>query len=79
MKMAQINTLKCFACGICIGPGYDEYLPSKAGNKSLCGWCYGTLNKQGYIQLDSLRRLLPDGRVIQFRQKVNEELEGGTG
>ena len=64
----MIEPLKCFACGIGIGPGYKESIPSKAGDKTLCGQCYGALKKQGYIQLDRERRLLPSGRVIKFLQ-----------
>ena len=69
---AMGKQLKCFACGIGIGPGYEETFSYKAGDKPICGRCNGTLKKQGYIQLDSFRRLLPDGRVIRFYQKVKE-------
>jgi len=71
----MVKLLKCFACGIGIGPGYEESILSKAGDKTLCGQCYGALKKQEYIQLDRERRLLPDGRVIKFLQKANEEME----
>jgi len=71
--------LQCFSCGIGIGPDYEESLPYKAGDKTLCSWCHGTLEKQGYIQLNSLQRLLPDGTVIKFVQKVAKEGSDGTG
>jgi len=67
---AMVERLKCFACGISIGPGYKESLPSKAGDKTLCGQCHAMLKKQGYIQLDRERRLLPDGTVIRSVQEV---------
>ncbi|MBA7630821.1 hypothetical protein ES703_38346 [subsurface metagenome] len=66
----KLSALRCFACGISIGPGYEETFPSKAGDKTLCGWCHSTLKKQGYIQINSLQRLLPDGTVIRFVQGV---------
>lgn len=60
--------LECFSCGIGIGPGHEESIPSHAGSKILCGWCYGKLKKQGYIQLNHFTRLLPGGAVIRFTQ-----------
>ena len=67
--------LECFACGISIGPGYMESIPSMAGDKTFCGLCCSRLKKQGYIQINMFQRLLSDGRVIKFLQKANEELE----
>ena len=66
----KLSALQCFACGISIGPGYAETFPYKAGDKSLCGQCYGRLKKQGYLQINTFQRLLPDGRVIRFVQGV---------
>jgi len=62
--------LQCFSCGICIGPSYDESFPYKVGDKKICGWCYGMLEKQGYIQIDPFLRLLPDGTVIKFAREL---------
>jgi len=59
---------ECFSCGIGIGPGHDESTPSHAGDKIICGWCYGKLRKQGYLQIDELHRLLPNSSVIKFRR-----------
>ena len=70
MTEAVVACLTCFACGICIGPGYEETFSYKVGDKTLCGWCRGALKKRGYIQLDRERRLLPDGRVIKFLEKM---------
>lgn len=75
MTEVMVKRLQCFACGINIGPRYEESIPYKRGDKTLCGRCYGALKKQGYIQLDRERRLLPDGRVIKFLQEENEEME----
>lgn len=70
MIEVKVKRLQCFACGISIGPGYKETFPSKVGDKTLCGQCHAMLKKQGYIQLDRERRLLPDGTVIRFVQGV---------
>ena len=72
--MAKLG-LECFACGICIGPDYEEPIPYPVGNKNLCSWCRGKLKMQGYIQLNQFQRLLPDGTVIEFKQKVGDTVD----
>jgi len=74
IKATEEVRLFCFSCGICIGLGYGEPFPFYAGDKKICSQCWGKLKKQGYIQLNRSQRLLPDGRVIEFRRRLYEEL-----
>lgn len=54
---------RCFACGICVGPQYNEHESYPVGDKKVCGWCYRKLKKDGFIELPRSGRLLPDGTV----------------
>lgn len=69
MVTTEKEPLRCFSCGVCIGPGYDTSIPSYAGDKPLCGHCDGQLSIDGYLQIDDHHRLLPDGSVIKQRRE----------
>lgn len=64
------DMLRCFSCGICIGIGYTETIPFKLGDKAICGWCKVKIKSQGYIQLNSFLRLLPNGEVIKKGERL---------
>ena len=59
---------ECFSCGAGIGPSHECRSPSWAGDKPLCGWCYGKLKIDGFLQITDLQRVLPDGSVIKFKR-----------
>lgn len=69
MVETEKEPLRCFSCGVCIGPGFDESIPSYAGDKPLCGHCDGIMRVNGYIQINRFQRLLPDGSVIQCKRE----------
>ena len=57
---------KCFACAICIGPGYKETHSQPLEDKVLCGHCYHQIKKQGYLIVDYhnvLWTLMPNGKL----------------
>ena len=74
-KPIKPEPMHCSSCGICLGAGYLEGpYPIYAGDKPLCGYCINLMLKDGYIQINSNYRLLPDGRVIKGRITLLEEV-----
>jgi len=65
-EMINKSQQKCFACAICIGPGYKETYSYPLEGKVLCGHCYKQIKRQGYLIVDYLHglgTLMPNGEL----------------
>jgi len=60
--------LKCYACGILIGPCHIEIIATDVDSKKLCGVCLADLNKNGFLHLGEGKFLLADGTTSNLTE-----------
>ena len=49
--------IRCDGCGICIGPKYATRKYIYVGSFMVCPFCYGTLERQGFIYTEYTKNM----------------------
>ena len=66
---------KCGACGICIGPGFLETSGvDLSKEKRICNWCDSLMKERGFLQINYITRLLPNGEEIKTAPYYGTEM-----
>jgi len=81
MKKPKGEFVRCYCCGVCIGPEFHYTKEIHLGLSVLCESCYSSLRKNGYLEvgtapkIDAFKIMKLNGDLILINSRKMARLE----